>query len=112
MELMKRCTDSHIRLMGKSHVVQDELSRLGEQMVHSSEGKRALALELCCELDDKGLAGGVWLEVHWVLVDTVSASANATPGFGRYHPYKSKVDGMLLLHLLIDRQQREVVKTF
>ncbi|KAG6427639.1 hypothetical protein SASPL_111885 [Salvia splendens] len=28
---------------GKSQVVQDELSRLGEQMVHSSEGKIALA---------------------------------------------------------------------
>ncbi|KAG6405807.1 hypothetical protein SASPL_133401 [Salvia splendens] len=44
-----------IQTEGKSQVVQDELSRLGEQMVHSSEGKRALAQELCYELDDKFL---------------------------------------------------------
>ncbi|KAG6390840.1 hypothetical protein SASPL_148585 [Salvia splendens] len=40
---------------GKFQVVQDELSRLGEQMVHSSEGKRPLARVLCHELHDKFL---------------------------------------------------------
>ncbi|KAM3729337.1 hypothetical protein ACB098_12G003800 [Castanea mollissima] len=42
-------------LQGKSQVVQDELVRLGEQMVNSSEGTRALALELCREFEDKFL---------------------------------------------------------
>lgn len=44
------------RLQGKSQIVQDELVRLGEQMVSSSEGTRALALELCREFEDKFLA--------------------------------------------------------
>ena len=35
--------------------MQDELVRLGEQMVHSAEGTRALALELCREFEDKFL---------------------------------------------------------
>jgi dynamin GTPase len=43
------------RLQGKSQIVQDELVRLGEQMVQSSEGTRALALELCREFEDKFL---------------------------------------------------------
>lgn len=43
------------RLQGKSQVVQDELFRLGEQMVSSAEGTRALALELCREFEDKFL---------------------------------------------------------
>ena len=38
---------------GKSQVVQDELVRLGEQMVNSFEGTRAPALELCREFGDK-----------------------------------------------------------
>ncbi|XP_047315725.1 dynamin-2A-like [Impatiens glandulifera] len=42
-------------LQGKSQIVQDELVRLGEQMVSSSEGTRALALELCREFEDKFL---------------------------------------------------------
>ncbi|KAG9136720.1 hypothetical protein Leryth_004490 [Lithospermum erythrorhizon] len=42
-------------LQGKSQVVQDELVRLGESMVSSSEGTRALALELCREFEDKFL---------------------------------------------------------
>ncbi|KAL7235644.1 hypothetical protein ACSBR1_019022 [Camellia fascicularis] len=42
-------------LQGKSQVVQDELVRLGEQMVNSSEGTKALALELCREFEDKFL---------------------------------------------------------
>ncbi|KAG6431951.1 hypothetical protein SASPL_103523 [Salvia splendens] len=153
------------RLQGKSQVVQDELFRLGEQMVHSSEGTRALALELCREFEDKFLQhittgeGSGWKvvssfegnfpnrikqlpldrhfdinnvkrivleadgyqpylispekglrslikgvlelakessrlcvdEVHRVLVDIVSASANATPGLGRYPPFKREV---------------------
>lgn len=43
------------RLQGKSQVVQDELVRLGEQMVNSAEGTKALALELCREFEDKFL---------------------------------------------------------
>ncbi|KZV57111.1 dynamin-2A-like [Dorcoceras hygrometricum] len=152
-------------LQGKSQTVQDELFRLGEQMVQSSEGTKALALELCREFEDKFLQhistgeGGGWKvvasfegnfpnrikqlpldrhfdinnvkrivleadgyqpylispekglrslikgvlelakepsrlcvdEVHRVLVDIVSAAANATPGLGRYPPFKREV---------------------
>ncbi|CAA7020706.1 unnamed protein product [Microthlaspi erraticum] len=152
-------------LQGKSQTVQDELARLGEQLVNSAEGTRAIALELCREFEDKfllHLAGGEgsgWKvvasfegnfpnrikqlpldrhfdlnnvkrvvleadgyqpylispekglrslikivlelakdparlcvdEVHRVLVDIVSASANATPGLGRYPPFKREV---------------------
>lgn len=152
-------------LQGKSQVVQDELARFGESMVHSAEGTRAIALELCREFEDKFLlhiAGGEgagWKvvasfegnfpnrikqlpldkhfdinnvkrivleadgyqpylispekglrslikivlelakepsrlcvdEVHRVLVDIVSAAANATPGLGRYPPFKREV---------------------
>ncbi|XP_043723004.1 dynamin-2A-like [Telopea speciosissima] len=152
-------------LQGKSQIVEDELARLGEQMVHSAEGTRAIALELCREFEDKFLQhiatgeGGGWKvvasfegnfpnrikqlpldrhfdmnnvkrivleadgyqpylispekglrslikgvlelakepsrscvdEVHRVLVDIVSAAANATPGLGRYPPFKREV---------------------
>ncbi|XP_075481066.1 dynamin-2A-like [Primulina tabacum] len=152
-------------LQGKSQTVQDMLFRLGEQMVQSSEGTKALALELCREFEDKFLQhistgeGGGWKvvasfegnfpnrikqlpldrhfdinnvkrivleadgyqpylispekglrslikgvlelakepsrlcveEVHRVLVDIVSAAANATPGLGRYPPFKREV---------------------
>lgn len=49
------CVVLNGRLQGKSQVVQDELVRLGEQMVNSSEGTRALALELCREFEDRFL---------------------------------------------------------
>ncbi|KAG0449646.1 hypothetical protein HPP92_027189 [Vanilla planifolia] len=112
-------------LQGKSQLVHDELFRLGEQMVHSSEGTRAIALELCREFEDKFLLhissgeGGGWKvvasfegnfpnrikqlpldkhfdinnvkRVHRVLIDIVSAAANATPGLGRYPPFKREV---------------------
>ncbi|CAK9146415.1 unnamed protein product [Ilex paraguariensis] len=152
-------------LQGKSQLVQDELVRLGESMVHSAEGSKALALELCREFEDRFLQhitsgeGGGWKvvasfegnfpnrikqlpldrhfdinnvkrivleadgyqpylispekglrsliksvleqakepsrlcvdEVHRVLVDIVSAAANATPGLGRYPPFKREV---------------------
>ncbi|RID52152.1 hypothetical protein BRARA_H02772 [Brassica rapa] len=152
-------------LQGKSQMVQNELARLGEQLVDSAEGTRAIALELCREFEEKfllHLAGGEgsgWKvvasfegnfpnrikqlpldrhfdlnnvkrvvleadgyqpylispekglrslikivlemakdparlcvdEVHRVLVDIVSASANATPGLGRYPPFKREV---------------------
>ncbi|KAI7733531.1 hypothetical protein M8C21_012934, partial [Ambrosia artemisiifolia] len=152
-------------LQGKSQIVQDELVRLGESMVTSSEGTRALALELCREFEDKFLQhimtgeGSGWKvvasfegnfpdrikklpldrhfdlqnvkrivleadgyqpylispekglrslikivlelakepsrlcvdEVHRVLADIVSASANATPGLGRYPTFKREV---------------------
>lgn len=152
-------------LQGKSQIVQEELVKLGEQMVSSVEGTRALALELCREFEEKflrHLTGGegngykvvasfegnfpnrikqlpldrhfdinnvkrIVLEadgyqpylispekglrsliksvlemakepsrlcvdeVHHVLVDIVSQAANATPGLGRYPPFKREV---------------------
>ncbi|KAE8699093.1 Dynamin-2B [Hibiscus syriacus] len=152
-------------LQGKFQIVQDELVRLGEQMVESAEGTRAIALELCREFEDKFLQhittgeGSGWKivasfegnfpnrikqlpidrhfdlnnvkrivleadgyqpylispekglrslikgvlelakeparlcvdEVHRVLIDIVSAAANATPGLGRYPPFKREV---------------------
>ncbi|XP_065847491.1 dynamin-2A-like [Euphorbia lathyris] len=152
-------------LQGKSQIVQDELVRLGEQMVESPEGTRAIALELCREFEDKFLQhlttgeGSGWKivasfegtfpnrikqlpldvhfdiknvkrivleadgyqpylispekglrslikgvlelakepsrlcvdEVHRVLVDIVSATANGTPGLGRYPRFKREV---------------------
>ncbi|XP_061363526.1 dynamin-2A [Gastrolobium bilobum] len=42
-------------LQGKSQIVQEELVKLGAQMVSGSEGTRALALELCREFEDKFL---------------------------------------------------------
>ncbi|ESW05864.1 hypothetical protein PHAVU_011G215900 [Phaseolus vulgaris] len=152
-------------LQGKSQIVQDELARLGESMVTTSEGTRAIALELCREFEDKFLQhitsgeGSGWKivscfegrfpdrmkqlpldrhfdinnvkrivleadgyqpylispekglrslikgvlelakepsrlcvdEVHRVLMDIVSSAANATPGLGRYLPFKREV---------------------
>ncbi|KAF7842823.1 chloride channel protein CLC-c-like [Senna tora] len=152
-------------LQGKSQIVQDELVKLGEQMVSSPEGTRALALELCREFEDKfllhltGGEGNGWKvvasfegnfpnrikqlpidrhfdinnvkrivleadgyqpylispekglrslikgvlelakepsrlcvdEVHRVLLDIVSSAANATPGLGRYPPFKREI---------------------
>ncbi|XP_054816498.1 dynamin-2B-like isoform X1 [Prosopis cineraria] len=42
-------------LQGKSQIIQDELVRLGEKMVTTAEGTRAIALELCREFEDKFL---------------------------------------------------------
>ncbi|XP_027333740.1 dynamin-2A-like isoform X1 [Abrus precatorius] len=152
-------------LQGKSQIVQEELVKLGESMVSSAEGTRALALQLCREFEDKflqhltGGEGNGWKvvasfegnfpnrikqlpidrhfdinnvkrivleadgyqpylispekglrslikgvlemakepsrmcvdEVHRVLVDLVSAAANATPGLGRYPPFKREI---------------------
>ncbi|KAK8670140.1 hypothetical protein V6N13_104901 [Hibiscus sabdariffa] len=152
-------------LQGKSEIIQDELARLGEEMIGSTEGTRAVALELCREFEDKflqhimGGEGNGWKivacfegsfpnrikqlpldkhfeinnvkrvvlesdgyqpylispekglrslikgvlelakepsrlcvdEVHRVLMDIVSATANATPGLGRYAPFKREV---------------------
>ncbi|KAF7836380.1 dynamin-2B-like [Senna tora] len=152
-------------LQGKSQIVQDELVKLGEQMVTTSEGTRAIALELCREFEDKFLQhittgeGAGWKivasfegnfpnrikqlpidrhfdinnvkrivleadgyqpylispekglrslikgvlelakepsrlcvdEVHRVLIDIVSAAANATPGLARYPHFKREV---------------------
>ncbi|GMI93198.1 Dynamin related protein 2B, dynamin-like 3 [Hibiscus trionum] len=152
-------------LQGKSQIIQDELTRLGEQMVSTAEGTRAVALELCREFEDKfllhitGGEGNGWKivssfegsfpnrikqlpldrhfdinnvkrvvleadgyqpylispekglrslikgvlelakepsclcvdEVHRVLLDIVAAAANATPGLGRYAPFKREV---------------------
>ncbi|KEH32753.1 dynamin-2B isoform X2 [Medicago truncatula] len=152
-------------LQGKSQIVQEELVKLGGQMVSTSEGTRALGLELCREFEEKflqhltGGEGNGWKvvasfegnfpnrikqlpidrhfdinnvkrivleadgyqpylispekglrslikgvlelakepsrlcvdEVHRVLVDLVSAAANATPGLGRYPPFKREI---------------------
>ncbi|TXG53655.1 hypothetical protein EZV62_018911 [Acer yangbiense] len=42
-------------LQGKSQMVQDELVKLGEQLVGSTEGTKALALQLCREFEEKFL---------------------------------------------------------
>lgn len=42
-------------LQGKSQMVGDELVQLGEQLVQSAEGTRAVALELCREFEDRFL---------------------------------------------------------
>lgn len=42
-------------LQGKSQIVQEELVKLGGQMVSTSEGTRALGLELCREFEEKFL---------------------------------------------------------
>ncbi|KAH9330549.1 hypothetical protein KI387_002657 [Taxus chinensis] len=53
-------------LEGRSQVVEEELVRLGEQLVQTAEGTRAIALELCREFEDKFLQhiatgeGGGW----------------------------------------------------
>ncbi|KAK9750118.1 hypothetical protein RND81_02G174700 [Saponaria officinalis] len=152
-------------LQGKSQIIQDELVKLGESMVSSIEGTRALALELCREFEEKflrhitGGEGNGWKivasfegnfpnrikqlpldrhfdisnvkrivleadgyqpylispekglrslikivlemakepsvlcvdEVHHVLMDIVSQAAKATPGLGRYPPFKREV---------------------
>ncbi|KAM0905949.1 hypothetical protein ACQ4PT_016964 [Festuca glaucescens] len=152
-------------LQGKSQIIQEELAKLGEQMVQTSEGTRVIALGLCREFEDtflQHIAGGEgagWKvvasfegkfptrvkqlpldrhfdmknvkkvvleadgyqpylisperglkslikgllelakepstlpvdEVHRVLLDIVSAAANATPGLGRYPPFKREV---------------------
>lgn len=152
-------------LQGKSQIVQDELLKLGDQILENTEGTKALALQLCREFEDKflqhitGGEGNGWKvvasfegnfpnrmkqlpldrhfdmknvkrvvleadgyqpylispekglrsliksvlemakepsrlcvdEVHRVLVDIVSAAANATPGLGRYPPFKREV---------------------
>jgi dynamin GTPase len=49
------CDASLDRLEGKSQRVEEELVRLGEQRVQTSEGARAIALELCREFEDKFL---------------------------------------------------------
>ncbi|KAE9620928.1 putative dynamin GTPase [Lupinus albus] len=165
-------------LQGKSQIIHDELARLGESMVSTAEGTRAVALELCREFEDKFLAhitsgeGAGWKivacfegrfpdrmkqlpidrhfdinnvkrivleadgyqpylispekglrslikgvlelakepsslcvdEVHRVLMDIVSAAANATPGLGRHPPFKREVRpyDTFLYQLLLD----------
>ena len=44
-----------VRLEGRSQEVNEEFVRLGESLVQSSEGIRAIALELCREFEDKFL---------------------------------------------------------
>jgi dynamin GTPase len=43
------------RLEGRSQEVNEEFARLGESLVQTSEGTRAIALELCREFEDKFL---------------------------------------------------------
>ncbi|KAH9750496.1 Dynamin-2A [Citrus sinensis] len=44
-----------IWLQGKSQIVQDELLKLGDQILENTEGTKALALQLCREFEDKFL---------------------------------------------------------
>ncbi|KAM0851179.1 hypothetical protein ACQ4PT_052598 [Festuca glaucescens] len=130
-------------LQGKSQIIQEELAKLGEQMVQTSEGTwgagwkvvasfegkfptRVKQLPLDRHFDMKNvkkvvleadgyqpylisperglkslIKGLLELakepstllvdEVHRVLLDIVSAAANATPGLGRYPPFKREV---------------------
>jgi hypothetical protein len=39
-------------LQGKSQIIQEELAKLGEQMVQTSKGTRVIALGLCREFED------------------------------------------------------------
>ncbi|CAM6021470.1 unnamed protein product [Sphagnum balticum] len=163
--LIQRLPNLLSGLEGKSQRVEEELVRLGEQRVQTSEGARAIALELCREFEDKFLQhietgeGDGWKvvasfegvlpnrikqlpldqmfelssikklvleadgyqpyllspekglrflirkaldlakdpgkscvdEVHRVLVEIVSATANATAGLGRYPPLRREV---------------------
>lgn len=60
----------HARLQGKSQIVQDELSKLGDQMGESAEGTRAVALQLCREFEDKFLqhiATGEVSDINFIL---------------------------------------------
>lgn len=50
--LKQRLPNILSRLEGKSQVVEQEIARLGEQRVQTSEGTRAIALELCREFED------------------------------------------------------------
>lgn len=49
--------------------MQDELVKLGEQMVHSAEGTKALALELCREFEDRFLQHITTGEVRYEAFD-------------------------------------------
>jgi dynamin GTPase len=53
--LIQRLPNLLSGLEGKSQRVEEELVRLGEQRVQTSEGARAIALELCREFEDKFL---------------------------------------------------------
>ncbi|KAM0905952.1 hypothetical protein ACQ4PT_016964 [Festuca glaucescens] len=130
-------------LQGKSQIIQEELAKLGEQMVQTSEGTRGAGWKVVASFEGKfptrvkqlpldrhfdmknvkkvvleadgyqpylisperglkSLIKGLLElakepstlpvdEVHRVLLDIVSAAANATPGLGRYPPFKREV---------------------
>ena len=61
---LDKCDHILCRLEGRSQIVEDELVRLGEQLVQSAEGTRAIALELCREFEDKFLQHIATGEVH------------------------------------------------
>lgn len=63
-------------LQGKSQVVQEELVKLGEQMVSTSEGTRALGLELCREFEEKflqHLTGGEVSSFYYLFLHSLAA---------------------------------------
>ncbi|KAL3574118.1 hypothetical protein D5086_024731 [Populus alba] len=67
-------------LQGKSQIVQDELVRLGEQMVQSAEGTRAIASELCREFEDKFLqhimTGEVSRQIRFEILNRIKEKSN------------------------------------
>lgn len=66
-------------LQGKSQVVQEELVKLGEQMVSTSEGTRALGLELCREFEEKflqHLTGGEVSSYYYLFLHGVAATVH------------------------------------
>ena len=48
--------------------MEGELARLGEQLVQTAEGTRAIALELCREFEDKFLQHIASGEVYYILL--------------------------------------------
>ncbi|KAG6405816.1 hypothetical protein SASPL_133410 [Salvia splendens] len=81
----------HFNPIQKKTPGQDELSRLGEQMVHSSEGKRALARVLCHELHDKFLQHVLkaWQEWKCFSRRTIMSSG----GKSKVHPLLAHLPG-------------------
>nr|GEX04311.1 hypothetical protein [Tanacetum cinerariifolium] len=76
------------RLQGKSQIVQDELVRLGESMVSSSGGTRALT-ELCLEFEDKFLQHIMIGEAFgsWVVAGKSWQVLRIVLGADGYQPY-------------------------
>ncbi|KAH9750498.1 Dynamin-2A [Citrus sinensis] len=70
-----------IWLQGKSQIVQDELLKLGDQILENTEGTKALALQLCREFEDKFLQHITGDNIHLYLTSLMCCPAASTVGF-------------------------------